>query len=79
MKPEDHKSKRLMGVFLLGCILLNYPVLSLFNRPAIVFGFPLLYAYMFAVWAGLIFLIYLGSRIRPRPGERRAPEGDGDA
>ena len=70
MTPENKKSKRLMGVFFLGCVLLNYPLLSLFNRPLILFGIPLLYLYVFAVWTSLIILIYLGTRMRPPPARR---------
>ena len=50
---------RLVAIFLLGSVLLNYPLLMLFNRPALVFGIPLLYAYIFAVWAALIGLMAL--------------------
>ena len=46
--------ERLVAVFLIGCVLFNYPVLSLFDRGAELFGIPLLYAYVFAAWAGLI-------------------------
>ena len=71
MTPENKKSKRLMGVCLLGCILLNYPILSLFNRPTLFFGIPALYFYMFAAWAVLIALIYLVTRSRRRPSARQ--------
>jgi hypothetical protein len=62
MTPENRKSKRLMGVCLLGWILLTGPILSLFNRPTLVFGIPLLFLYVFSVWALLIALIYLVTR-----------------
>jgi hypothetical protein len=48
---------RLVAVFLLGCVLFNDPLLSLFDRAADLFGVPLLYAYVFAAWAGLIALM----------------------
>ncbi len=44
-------------MFVLGCLLFSYPLLALFNVPASVAGVPLLYAYLFAAWAGLIVLI----------------------
>ena len=50
---------RLVAIFLLGSVLLDYPLLMLFNRPVLVFGVPLLYAYIFAVWAALIGLMAL--------------------
>jgi len=46
--------ERLVAAFLIGCVLFNYPVLSLFDRGDYLFGIPLLYAYVFAAWAGLI-------------------------
>lgn len=46
--------QRLVAVFLIGAVLLNYPILSLFDRPAEVFGVPLLFLYVFAAWAGII-------------------------
>jgi hypothetical protein len=79
MTPENKKSKRMVGVFLLGCVLLNYPVLSLFNRTVLFFGIPVLYAYMFSVWACLIFLIFLVTRIRPRPAKTLPQAEGGDA
>lgn len=52
-------TQRLAAVFLLGWLLFNYPVLALFNKAAAVFGIPVLYAYIFIVWLGLIALIAL--------------------
>jgi hypothetical protein len=49
--------QRLVGLFLLGCVLFNYPVLFLFNHPLAIFGIPLLYAYLFTAWAVLIALM----------------------
>lgn len=52
-------TQRLAAVFLLGWLLFNYPVLALFNKAAAVFGIPVLYAYIFIAWLGLIALIAL--------------------
>ena len=46
--------ERLVAAFLCGCVLFNYPVLSLFDRDAHLFGIPLLYTYVFVAWGGLI-------------------------
>ncbi len=51
--------QRLVALFLLGCLLFNYPVLSLFAGPADFAGVPLLYLYLFIAWAVLIALIAL--------------------
>jgi hypothetical protein len=53
------KSQRLVALFLLGCLLLNYPLLSLFNRFGTVLGIPIIYFWLFAVWALLIALMAL--------------------
>jgi len=53
------KGQRLVALFLLGLLLLNYPLLNLFAGSTRVFGIPLLYAYVFAAWALLIGLMAL--------------------
>jgi len=57
MNPSDITRQRLAAVFLLGCLLLNYPLLSLFNAPGEILDIPLLYIYIFAAWAVLIALM----------------------
>lgn len=47
----------LVAAFLLGCLLLTYPLLSLFDRSATVLGVPLLYVYLFTAWALLIAIM----------------------
>lgn len=49
--------QRLVAVFIAGFMLLNYPLLSLFDRPERLFGIPLLHLYLFVVWAGLVIAI----------------------
>ena len=53
------KGQRLVALFLLGCLLFNYPLLSLFGGRDEIFGVPLLYLYVFAVWALFIGLMAL--------------------
>jgi hypothetical protein len=59
--PDKHSRDRdrqwVIAVFLLGCLLFSYPLLALFNVRASVAGVPLLYAYLFVAWGGLIALI----------------------
>ena len=57
MTKASRKGQRLVGLFLLGCLLFNYPLLAIFNLRATVLGIPLLYAYLFAAWALLIVLV----------------------
>ncbi len=49
--------QRLAAVFLLGCVLFNYPVIALFNKPVEIAGIPLLYFFLFGAWALLIGLM----------------------
>jgi len=58
--------QRLIGLFLLGCVLFNYPLLVLFNLPLSIAGIPLLYAYLFCAWAMLIALM---AWVIERPGD----------
>jgi hypothetical protein len=59
MKMQSTRGPRLAGLFLLGCVLFNYPLLALFNVRASLLGVPILYAYLFAAWALLIVLVAL--------------------
>ena len=59
MDAPKSKSQLLMGLFLLGCVLFNYPILTLFNRRIAVFGIPLLYLYLFLAWTVIIVAIML--------------------
>jgi hypothetical protein len=49
--------QKLVAVFLLGCVLLNYPILYLFNSPRTILGIPVLFAYIFGAWGLLIGLM----------------------
>jgi hypothetical protein len=52
-------AQRLIALFVLGCLLFSFPLLSLFNTGGTVWGIPVLYAYLFGVWVGLIALMAL--------------------
>ncbi len=74
MTRDSKINKRLVALFLLGCVLLNYPILSLVNLHILVFGLPLLYVYIFGVWCLLISLTALATFFRSR--ERADNSGD---
>ena len=57
MRESEAKGQQLVALFIVGCVLFNYPVLSLFNVAADAFGVPVLYAYLFAAWALLVALM----------------------
>jgi hypothetical protein len=58
---SESKGPRLAALCMLGMLLFNFPVLALFNVPQTLFGVPLLYAYLFIAWAGLIGLMALAA------------------
>jgi hypothetical protein len=60
------RGQRLAALFLLGCLLFNYPLLQLFARDGTLFGMPLLYCYVFGAWAALIGLMALVVERRDR-------------
>ena len=66
MTPKARKNKRLIGLFLLGCVLFNYPLMSLFNLEAMILGFPLLFFYVFIAWAVLILMAAMATRAHGR-------------
>ena len=64
MQHTEAKGQRLIALFILGCLLFNYPVLSLFNVQAEALGVPVLYAYIFAAWTLLIVLMAFAAESR---------------
>ncbi|MGD9364310.1 MAG: hypothetical protein PVH87_01355 [Desulfobacteraceae bacterium] len=59
MSIESNRTTRLIGLFLLGYLLFNHPLISLFNHPSLVWGIPLLYVYLFGAWTLIIILMAL--------------------
>ena len=53
------KGQRLVALSLLGGLLFNYPILSLFAGNARILGIPLIYFYLFAAWVIVIALMAL--------------------
>jgi len=51
--------ERCAAFFLLGLVAFNPPLLQVFSRQEVVFGVPVLYAYLFVAWAALIAFIAL--------------------
>ena len=63
--------QRLVAVFFLGVLLLNYPLLALFGSAEPVAGIPLLFLYVFVGWAGIIALLALAiERTRDKREQR---------
>ncbi len=49
--------QRLIALAIVGVLLFNYPILALFDQDRTVLGIPMLYLYLFLVWAALIWLM----------------------
>jgi len=58
MPREARRRDRLVGLFALGLVLFNPPVLWLFAG-ATLFGWPLLLVYLFCVWAAVTGMVAL--------------------
>jgi hypothetical protein len=59
MPKSSFTGQRLVAVFLLGCLLLNFPLLYLFSAGVTIGGVPLLFVYVFAAWGLVIALLAL--------------------
>ncbi|HET7033298.1 MAG TPA: hypothetical protein VFJ48_09250 [Casimicrobiaceae bacterium] len=57
MSDFGGRSERFVALCMFGVVLFNYPVLALFNVSGTFFGVPVLYAYIFIAWIGLIALM----------------------
>ena len=57
--------QRLVALFVAAGLLLNFPLLALWDRDATVLGLPLFPAALFVLWGGLIAL--LGSIVERMP------------
>lgn len=58
-------TQRLVAVFLLGWLLLGFPLLSLFDRPETIGGIPVLIVYLSTTWIALIVLLAIIVERRP--------------
>lgn len=55
--PGQRRAGQLVAVAVFGFLALNPPLLSLFDRSERVFGVPVLWFYLFVVWAALIGVV----------------------
>jgi hypothetical protein len=70
------KYARLICLFGLGCLLFSYPMIGLFNTRQIILGAPLLYCYLFGVWAILIFLAWIITHFSKGDQGPNSPKGN---
>ena len=74
MSQRHLVSQRLVALCALGWVLFNFPFLALFNQPSAIFGIPLLYAYLFGIWA---MLVLIAAFIVRRSGRKDLPPPGG--
>jgi hypothetical protein len=68
--------ERMMALFVLGLLIFNPPILSLFSSDGFIGGIPLLYFYLFSAWAAFIVLLFLSAGWRDAVRQRRGGGGD---
>ena len=72
--------ERMLALFALGVLLFNPPILSLFSTDGFVAGIPVLYLYLFAVWAAFILMLFVSAgwrdAVRTRPWQRGAADDE---
>ncbi len=64
--PERLRNQRLVALFAAGWALLNFPLLTLWDRPVMLAGIPLLPLALFGGWA---VLIALAAWVAEAPGD----------
>jgi hypothetical protein len=56
-------TEKLALFFVLGAVLINFPVLAIFDRATMIGGVPLLYLYVFGVWViGIVAVLLLARK-----------------
>ncbi|HEX9462339.1 MAG TPA: hypothetical protein VGB82_07040 [Alphaproteobacteria bacterium] len=56
---ESRTGERLIAIFLFGCLAIDPPLMAIFRTEILIAGVPVLFLYLFAVWAVLIGLLAL--------------------
>jgi hypothetical protein len=57
-RAEQRRGQRLLFVSLLFAVLLNFPLLAVFDHDGRVAGIPVLYLYVLAAWVTLVLLTW---------------------
>ncbi|MAO54264.1 MAG: hypothetical protein CMM61_01015 [Rhodospirillaceae bacterium] len=64
-----------ISLFLFAALMLLPPIVTLVEGEANLFGLPVIYLYLFAIWIAVVALIYLISeRFAPAPDPTLVPE-----
>ncbi|MBK8493382.1 MAG: hypothetical protein IPL49_21515 [Saprospirales bacterium] len=57
-RTQNDRQGRLIGLFLIGLLLFNFPLLSIFGKGEKWGSIPGLFIYIGVVWIGLIVVVY---------------------
>jgi len=71
---QRRTAERLVALLILGVTLLNFPLLVVLHGRGLVAGVPVLFVYLFLVWAALVGATALVLRRPPKAPE--PPEGE---
>ena len=55
----DRLGERLGLLFLLGVLLISFPILAIFHQAQTFVGIPVLYLYLFGVWTAGIVAVFI--------------------
>ena len=69
MKRTGRKKEWSIALFCFGLMAFFPPILSLFDRPVLVGGFPLMYLFLFGTWGVVILAVALSAKKRPLPDQ----------
>lgn len=67
---EVDRGKRLIAIFLLGLVLLNFPLLAVVDASGRLLGLPAMFVYLFGAWGALILCLAWIVERRARPWVR---------
>jgi predicted tellurium resistance membrane protein TerC len=69
MQAPSRTRELLVALLLLGVLLFVPPLLTIFNQATRILGVPMLYLYLFVVWAALIALVAFAVERRDAAGD----------
>ena len=55
---RERLGQRLIGIFLIAFVLVNFPLISIWGGDGQLFGFPTLFVGIFSLWTSLIMLLF---------------------
>lgn len=69
MRRTGRKTEWAVVLFCAALLLLFPPILSLYDKPDLIFGLPLAFIAIYAIWAVLILAVFIGARKTAPPSD----------